>query len=50
MNSPRYAPAALRWYLSNLRAEVAGTEREAMRDSLKRQEAVLRSILDQLPT
>lgn len=42
--------AALRSYLSNLRAEVAGTEREAMRDSLKRQEAVLQSILEQLPT
>ena len=36
-------------YLSDLRMEIAATDRMEFRDELKRQEAVLRQVLERLP-
>lgn len=38
----------LRNYLSDLRAEVSNTERKSMRDELKREETVLKRLIEVL--
>jgi len=39
----------LRSYLSDLRSEIADTERKAFRESLKAQEALINKLLQELP-
>jgi hypothetical protein len=41
---------ALDGYLSDLRMEIADTDRMAFREELKRQEAILRRLLERLPS
>ncbi len=41
--------SVLEEYLSDLRMEIADTERMELRESLKRQEAFLKRVLAQLP-
>jgi hypothetical protein len=43
-----YLATALRSYLSDLRMEVAGTDSYDFREALKKQEAVLNHVLEQL--
>ena len=40
---------ALESYLSDLRMEIADTDAQDFRDALKREEAILTRLLDQLP-
>ena len=44
----QYLAAALRSYISDLRMEVAGTDSYDFREALKKQEAVLNHVLEQL--
>ncbi|MEW5930841.1 MAG: hypothetical protein AB1941_25550 [Gemmatimonadota bacterium] len=43
-----YLATALRSYISDLRMEVAGTDSYDFREALKKQEAVLNHVLEQL--
>jgi hypothetical protein len=44
----QYLATALRSYISDLRMEVAGTDSYDFREALKKQEAVLNHVLEQL--
>ncbi len=44
----QYLARALRSYISDLRMEVAGTDSYDFREALKKQEAVLNHVLEQL--
>ncbi len=44
----QYLATALRSYLSDLRVEVAGTDSYEFREALKKQEAALAHVLEQL--